>query len=291
MEEGGVKGRQIKDAYSTDGRVGLDRIEVGGRLRPVSEAGVLSVMASVEELGILKDPIHLRLKRPLPVGRGGLPTDRERLVLIAGAHRLEVARRLGWEDIPATIWECSDDWAALMEVDDNLAGSELSPLDTAIFLVERKRIYERLHPDARAGIAGARARWGDANELSSFASATAEKFGISKRQIEKIIAAGRHLLPHEISQLRTAPRPATLADLQHISKLSDNDRRTAVVQLLHDGKERSAAKAVKSLNGFEQRDPEDVAFDRLLKAWSHAPRAAKARFRQYIDWTKPGGDA
>ena len=291
MEEGGVKGRQIKEAHSKDGRVALDRIEVGDRLRPVSEAGVLSVLASVEELGILKDPIHLRLKRPLPVGRGGLPTDRERLVLIAGAHRLEVARRLGWEDIPATIWECSDDWAALMEVDDNLAGSELSPLDTAVFLVERKRIYERLHPEARAGIAGAKARWEDATDIVSFASATAEKFGITPRHVRRLMSAGMHLLPHEISQLRTAPRPATLADLQHLSKLSDNARRTAVVQMLHDGKERSAAKAVKTLNGYEQRDPEDVAFDRLVKAWSHAPRAAKARFRAFIDPAKDDRDA
>ena len=281
-----MKGRQIKDAYSKDGRVALDRIEVGGRLRPVSEAGVLSVLASVEELGILKDPIHLRLRRPLPVGRGGMPTDRERLVLIAGAHRLEVARRLGWEDIPATVWECSDDWAALMEVDDNLAGSELSPLDTAIFLVERKRIYERLHPEARhRTFKGNQHR--EVNELSSFTSVTAEKFGISPRQVQKMIAAGLHLLPHEISQLRAAPRPATLADLQHLSKLSDNARRTAVVQMLHDGKERSAAKAVKSLNGFELRDPEDVAFDRLIKAWSRAPRATRRRFRAHIQTWGP----
>ncbi|WP_159966781.1 ParB N-terminal domain-containing protein, partial [Profundibacterium mesophilum] len=113
-------------------------IAPAGRLRPVSEAGVLSLVASIGELGVMKDPIHVRR---VP-HRGGA------LELMAGGHRLEAARRLGWTDIPATVWTCSDDWAHLVEIDDNLGGSELGALDTAVFLAARKRIYEKLHPEA-----------------------------------------------------------------------------------------------------------------------------------------------
>ena len=112
----------------------IDRIKVGeilatGRLRPVSEAGVESLMASIAEVGVMKDAVHVRQKK------GG------QLVLIAGGHRLEAAKRLGWDEIEAKLWaDVTDDWARLMEIDDNIAGAELNPLDTALFLAERKRV-------------------------------------------------------------------------------------------------------------------------------------------------------
>lgn len=103
------------------------------------------------------------------------------LHLIAGGHRLEAARRLGWEEIEAKVWtDVTDDWARLMEVDDNLAGSGMNALDTAVFLATRKAVYERLHPETKAGVAGGLARQGSASELSSFADVTAEKFNMNK---------------------------------------------------------------------------------------------------------------
>jgi ParB family chromosome partitioning protein len=284
-----VKGREVKNA-APEGKVEIARIEVRDemRLRPVSEAGVQSVMSSIEELGLMKDPIHLRLKR-------GLKGAEDRLVLIAGAHRLEAATRLGWTEVPARVWECSDDWARLMEVDDNLAGSELSPLDMAVFLAERKRLYEALHPETKAGVAGGKVIPGkkittDMMSVASFAVATAEKFGMSDRHVRRMIHAGGFLAPHEVSELRGAPRPVSLADLQQIAKLSDAAERGRVVRLLHDGHARSAAVAIKAARGVPERarrDPEDAAFNALVTAWERAPRAAKLRFRR---WLKEAGD-
>lgn len=113
-------------------------IKVGERLRPVSDAGVEAIMASVKELGVIKDPIHVCK----------VPHKNGKLILMAGGHRLEAVKRMGWEKIPATVWKCNDLWAPLMEVDDNLASAELTALDNAIFLAERKRIYEELHPES-----------------------------------------------------------------------------------------------------------------------------------------------
>lgn len=128
-------------------RVAVSDVDDSRRLRPVSEAGVESLIASVNELGVMKDPIHVR-----QIKGGGL-------VLVAGGHRLEAARRMGWEEVEAKVWtNVTDDWSRLMEIDDNLAGAEMNALDTAIFLAERKRVYEKLHPETKGGVAGALAQ-------------------------------------------------------------------------------------------------------------------------------------
>lgn len=200
------------------GLVPVADIDTRNRLRPVSAAGVESIIASIGEVGVMKDPIHVRRKK------GG------QLVLIAGGHRLEAAKRLGWSEIEAKVWvDVTDDWSRMMEIDDNLAGAELNPLDTALFLAARKEVYERLHPEAKRGYAGGMARHGqltDMMSVSSFATATAEKFGMTDRHVRRLIAAGAALQPGHVEQLRQSARPVSLADLQVIAK-ADPDQRVS----------------------------------------------------------------
>ncbi len=239
------------------------------RLRPVSEAGVESLIASIRETMVMKDAIHVRKKK-------------DSLILIAGGHRLEAARRLGWETIEAKVWtDVTDDWARLMEIDDNLAGAEMNALDTAVFLATRKAVYERLHPETRRGMAGAAARW-DATEPSSvaFVAVTAEKFGLTDRQVRKIVAAGVKLGPDEIAKLRSAPRQVTLKDLTEIAKISQPTDRYDVVRALAEGSAKSASEALRGLKApaaAAVKVPVDVAFKGLLAAWHRAPMAARRR--------------
>nr|WP_205518761.1 ParB N-terminal domain-containing protein [Pseudotabrizicola algicola] len=253
--------------------VKLADIDARSRLRPVSEAGVESLIASIRETGVMKDAIHVRKKKD------------GSLVLIAGAHRLEAAKRLGWEEIEAKVWtDVTDDWARLMEIDDNLAGAEMNALDTAVFLAERKKVYERLHPETKyaTGAALAAKRW-DATEPSSvaFVTATAEKFGLTDRQVRKIVAAGGKLGAGEVHQLRQAPRPVTLKDLTEIARISDPTERHDVVGRMAAGQCKSAAEARRSLkSGVETpvKDPVAAEFKALLAAWSRARPAARAQF-------------
>ncbi|CUH68028.1 ParB-like nuclease domain protein [Thalassovita gelatinovora] len=252
------------------GKVPVAGVDDSQRLRPVSEAGVESLIASVEELGVMKDPIHVRQVK------SGV------LVLIAGGHRLEMARRLGWEEIEAKVWtDVTDDWACLMEIDDNLAGAEMNALDTAIFLATRKRVYEKLHPETKAGLAGAAARW-NASDIVSFASATAEKFGVSKRHIERLVAAGGCLGGDEIDLLRGSTRQVTLKDLTEIAKIGQDDERKQVVLRLSSGNAKSASDARKSLakeaGTAPVKDPVEDEFQALLKRWKRASPAIRRRF-------------
>lgn len=259
-----------------EGRVKVTEVDDSQRLRPISNAGVESMIASINELSVMKDPIHVRQIK------GG------RLVLIAGGHRLEAARRLGWVEIEAKVWaDVTDDWARLMEIDDNLAGAEMNPLDTAVFLAERKRVYEKLHPETKAGVAGGLARQGSASELGSFAAVTAEKFGMTTRQIQKIVAAGGSLGADEIDLLRGSTRRVTLKDLTEISKINLDGERKQVVLRLSSGNAKSAAEARKALArealGIDSakttaKDPVEEEFQALSKAWKRAAAVNRRRF-------------
>lgn len=255
------------------GLVPVADIDAKTRLRPVSEAGVEALKASITETGVMKDAIHVRKKK------GGT------LVLIAGAHRLEAARQMGWTEIEAKVWtDVTDDWSRLMEIDDNLAGAEMGPLDTAVFLAERKAVYERLHPETKRGVAGAMARHSatDIVSVASFAATTAEKFGLSERHVYRMLAIGGALSKDELRWLRAAKGPVKLADLQMLAKLGDaHDRSQVCIRLSNGAKSASDAMRAhcRERDGESPlKDPVEEAFLTLAKAWARAGAVSRRRF-------------
>lgn len=258
------------DIIST-GNLPIADIEMGERLRPVSAAGVEAIKSSIIDLGVIKDPIHVR-------------KSKSGMILMAGGHRLTAARELGWETIPATLWKCTDDWARLMEVDDNLAGAELTVLDTAVFLAERAAIYERMHPETRGGMAGALAKHGYANDTMSFAEATAEKLGVSMRSVQRLVAAGRGLDRECVELLRAAPQHVTLKDLTEIAKIADDLERSFVVRKMNLGEVRGASEgrgkwaAQNSTAPAPVLDPVERETNALRQLWARSSMAARRRF-------------
>ena len=257
-------------------RVKVDEIATTGRLRPVSEAGVQALLASIAETGVMKDAIHVRQKK------GGA------LALIAGGHRLEAAKRLGWDEIEAKVWaDVTDDWSRLMEIDDNIAGAELNPLDTALFLAERKRVYEKLHPETAAGVFKGNQHTGnvaaDMMSVTTFAAATAEKFGMSDRHVRRLIAAGSALDPRDVALLRKAAKQVSLKDLGEIAKIGEPAERYDVVEALSEGRAKSAAEARRAYSALDGiaapvQDPVEAGLKALKSAWSRAPKEARRRF-------------
>jgi ParB family chromosome partitioning protein len=260
------------------GPIAVSDVQIAGRLRPVSEAGVASLVRSIEETGVMKDAIHVRQ------GKNG------KLTLIAGAHRLAAATKLGWTEIEAKVWaDVSDDWARLMEIDDNLAGAEMNALDTAVFLATRKEIYERLHPEAKHGGDRRSPKFRnqtDTMSVWSFAEATAEKFGLSDRQIRRLVAAGIALGPDQVRSLRAAPQQVSLKDLQDIAKIKATGDRYAVIERLSFGRAKSAADALRSLRSEADPKPptskQDKEFLALMTAWTRAGADARRRFLDEI---------
>lgn len=250
----------------------LAQIEMGHRLRPVSEAGVATIVASVREIGQIANPVVVRQMR-----RKGETV----WIVLDGAHRLAAAVELGWDEVPVRVFECTDDQARIMEIDANLAGAELNPLDTAVFLASRKAVYEKMHPETKAGVAGGLARQGLASDMMSFADVTAEKFGMSKRHVERLVAAGTRLGPDEVAKLRAAPRKVTLKDLQDIAKIKTATDRYGVVAALTEGRAKNVSSALKTLQApveTPQKDPVEDQFSTLKTAWKRAGAQARRRF-------------
>lgn len=249
-------------------------LDAENRLRPVSEAGVESMIASIEELGIIKDAIHVRKKRR---------ATGETLVLMAGGHRLEAAKRLGWDAIPARVWaDITNDDARFMEIDDNLAGKALDPLDQAEFLAERKRVYEKAHPEAKHG--GARKGQAFQNQaanlaICSFVKSTAESTGLSERNIQRRVMVGQKLSKADIKALREAPVRIKASELEALAKINEPIVRADVVGKLASGETKSVFDALAVL----QPKPEGVkttAPNPVIKAWNRASAAEKRQFAE-----------
>lgn len=154
-------------------RVPLELIDASERLREVSEAHAIVMAASMADRG---------QRTPIEIVRRG---DRFRLVY--GAHRYRAATLNGWADIEAFIVEADEAEIRLREIDENLIRHELTALDRARFLAERKRIYEALHPETKNG-SNQHTR-GSANLANpSFGDDIAEKTGFSYRTIARAVA-------------------------------------------------------------------------------------------------------
>lgn len=76
-------------------------------------------------------------------------------------------------------------------------------------ITRRKEIYEELHPETRAGVAGAEARH-HATEIISFASDTASKTGKTPRTIEQEVQISKNIVP----EVRCYTQEAIAEELQ-----------------------------------------------------------------------------
>lgn len=96
-------------------------------MRDLDEGKVLELMQSYEQVGVI-NPISV---------------DEEH-TLIAGAHRLEAAKNLGWTKIEAKVFNQEDLQRELIEIDENLIRNELCYVAVGEHLKERERILDSL---------------------------------------------------------------------------------------------------------------------------------------------------
>jgi ParB family chromosome partitioning protein len=177
-----------------------------------------------------------------------------------------------------------------MEIDDNLAGAELTALDNAVFLAARKELYEAMHPETRqGGNRGNQFTGGRQNDIVSFCQSTADKFAMSKRQVERLVKAGTAVIGADANALRGAPAPVTLNDLTTIAKISDPEERRYVVAALSEGKAKNATKARANYSASQGTaapllSDHDQKLLRLRDAWDRGgPRVRTAFVEEYAD--------
>ena len=160
-------------------KITISEIKVNPGRRPINLDGISELARSISEIGLL-NPITI---------------DQEH-ILVAGLHRLEAAKRLGWTEIECNICTLDALQTELAEIDENVVRTELSVIEYGELLERRKEIYESLHPETRAGQAQAagmnRAIGNNVSDkmsatLKSFAQDTADKLGVSPRTVERTV--------------------------------------------------------------------------------------------------------
>ncbi len=207
-------------------KVKIDEIKVNPRRRAALESDIEELAFSISEIGLLN-----------PITLTGDYT------LIAGLHRLEAVKLLGWTEVECVITELEGLAAELAELDENFARANLSPLEIGELYKRRKDIYEALYPEAKAGTAQAigmnKAKGNnvDCNLQSrrkSFIEDTASVTGSHPSTIARHIKIATELTPEAKKTLRGAKKPVSSTALKKISKLAP-DQQKEVSSLLVSG--------------------------------------------------------
>ena len=198
--------------------------------------------------------------------------------LIAGLHRLEAAKLLGWEEIECNVCDIDSIRAELAEIDENVIRRNLTNTEVSGLLARRKKLYETLHPETIA-----RNRPGHVNnhqsssdnvslepKVKSFVEDTAEKLGVSTRTIERHLWLAEHLAPEAAKILKEmGKQQPSRSEVMKLARL-EPDRQEEAASLLASGAVKSIAEYMKQSEintpKVEEKDSPDAAtcFDKFM---------------------------
>ena len=154
--------------------------------------------------------------------------------LIAGLHRLEAVKLLGWTEIECVVSEADGLQAELAEIDENFVRAGLSHRELGDLLLRRKELYEAIHPETRQGQRNGQTAK-NANfsllETKSFAQDTADKLGVSKRTVEQLVQTAANLTPEAKKTIRDAGDKISRDAALKISRLPPDQQEEAAAVL------------------------------------------------------------
>ncbi|MCE2566201.1 ParB N-terminal domain-containing protein [Komagataeibacter sp. FNDCF1] len=247
-------------------------IEVGERLRAVDPDWSALIAASMQENG-QRAPIEVR-----KLGRSG------KYALISGGHRLAAMKLAGIDHAAAIIVKASDLEAKLLEIDENLCRRELSPLDKATFLAERKAVYEELHPGTKHG--GDRKSDQECNLahlIPSFTKSTGEKLGIDASTIRRSIARYTHIMPDVREKITGTWLADSGAQLDELAKQEPDMQRQIADFVSQWPGVRKVSEIVRQLAGRPKPTPPGV-IEKVAGIWR---KASPAERKQIIEFFAP----
>lgn len=215
-------------------QVPIGKIQIKEGRRSLDADHVKELADSIRELGLLN---------PLTIDRD--------YVLIAGLHRLEAVKALGWEDVECTVSSLEGLAAELAEIDENIVRSDISTLEYGEILLRRKEIYETLHPETKEGIAQAismnRTLGNNVSDKmsvtsKSFVQDTAEKLGVVPRTIERQIQTAKNLTPETKEIIKKSDQKISKEAALKLSRLGPEQQKEAAALL--------AAKEIRTVDEY-----------------------------------------
>lgn len=198
-------------------QVPIFQINVNAGRRETDPEAVQKLADSISKVGLLN---------PITV-------DQE-YTLIAGLHRLEAAKRLGWTKIKCTVSNLEGLQAELAEIDENFVRKDLSDDEFRELLLRRKEIYESLHPETKHGgdrksekIKSAKCALDSA---PSFIEDTAEKLSVHPATVRREIQIAKNLTPEAKEIIKGSKVSKT--DALKLSRLAPDQQKEAAAKLV-----------------------------------------------------------
>jgi len=262
----------------------LSAIDTDDRLRAVDEDHAQLLAQNIAQVGRMRQPIEVRqITRGTP-----------RMILIAGGHRLRAAQILGWTEIDAFVFEATEDEARLAEIDENLVRHDLNPLDRAVFLAERKGLYEKLHPQTKNGAQGGRGAKKNESDTMSFSKDTANKCGWTDRTIQRAVFIASKLAADVRASLPGTALSKKQSELLALAKLPHSEQRAVLAVLFAaEPKTRSVEGARKLVQGGREAEVSatDTLFLKMTALWGRAGQTNDGRKaqRQFIAHLRESG--
>lgn len=248
--------------------VPLHLIDATERLRAVNEAHAQVMAASMRDRG---------QRQPIEVVRRS-----EGFRLVFGAHRYRGAEINAWDAIDAFIVEADDAELRLREIDENLIRHELTALDRARFLLERKRIFEALHPHVRRG--GDRRSDQTANlSVWSFSADIADKVGLSERSVFRACALAEALSAEVVAQVQHTPLASNQAALETLAKHPHARQEAAVALLLAENNPaKSVAEAFDRIDGRAAKPAAANHLSKAIDLWGRMNAKDRRAFLEFL---------
>ena len=261
-------------------QINISDIEVRTRVRPLKDTQVAALVDSIAEVGLL-NPITITPKVRF---RHGQPEDAYELV--AGAHRLEAVKRLGFKVIETTIVELGEHERGLAECDENLCGANLGHAERSMFTARRKVLYELLHPETEHGAIGGghdkQSRKLCDSAPKRFTQDTAEKTDRAERTIQLDAERGEKIMPAAMN-LIIDTKLDTGTFLDKVKRLPNSDQVPFVRRKLKASeRKKSKPKKPKVTTAIDAAEDQLEALKRasiqLSAAVAIAPPKVRSRF-------------
>ena len=247
----------------------VDKVMVPEGHREVDETKVEALKEDIVSIG-LTNPISVRQA----------PDDGTPTTLVAGRHRLEAFRRLGWQTIPAIVFDDDDLAAEQREITENLVRSSLTPAQEARATKRLKELYEAQHPETKHG--GNRRSNGEIRHLKSgksttdrFTKKTAKVTGRSETAVKEAARRGKALGDEVLDDI-TGTDLDKGTELDALAKMPEPERKAKVAEAAAEAK-----KPASERKHVTAREPKTDADSK-----PHAGKLSQRLLRAFEAWKK-----
>ncbi len=255
----------------------VDDILVGDRLRGLDERTVGKLAESMRLTGLIQPIVVCRYP--------GVANDETRLVLVAGRHRLEAAKKLGWDRIDCSVTggaEGDDLDRELCEIDENLMRAELTELERGEHHLRRREILESKGAVRTHG--GDRNSSGQNAHLKSYADDAAAQLRVGPTTVRRSIRRARKIPEDLRDAIRDKPAADSGAELDALAAMTGEDQERAVklytnneVASIRGARLRFECKVEPSQ---DEKDEDD--FNNIRAAWKKSGEGGRHKFESWL---------